>query len=137
MENALVACILSQAGVASLIGTRLYPTEFPQNGALPAATYQMISGPRDYSQDGPTKLTPFRFQLRIRAKTPAQAIAVRDALVNSNANGEVMAGFGSPPVKINAIFYDNEVAENDPPLQPLGTKLYGMRIDAIVWANVR
>lgn len=135
MESAFVSVLLAQAGVSALLGTRLYPIEFPQDPTFPAMTYQTVSAPRDYTQDGPDGLTRFRVQCRIRALTPLAASAVRDAIIASNANGLVNAEFGSPARKVHAIFVENEVTEHDPPLQTAGTKLYGMRLDLIFWVS--
>lgn len=137
MEEAFRECVLAQPAVSALLGPRLYPMEFPQDPTFPAATYQTISGPREYTQDGPDRVTRFRVQMRIRATTPDGANAVRNAFKNSAAHGVINELFGgSPPTtKLLAIFIDNEVTETDPPLAVTGPRLYGMRLDLIVWAT--
>ncbi len=43
VETDVYAAITNDAGLAALIGTRLYPLALPENATYPAATYSVIS----------------------------------------------------------------------------------------------
>jgi len=45
-DEALYAQLSGTSNVTNLVGTRIYPVERPQGDALPAITYQQVSGPR-------------------------------------------------------------------------------------------
>lgn len=85
MEEALIAYLLADSGVAALVGTppavqRLYWMQAPQSVAKPYGTLQGISGLRDTPMDGPSGLVESRVQIDCygltynSAKTLARAI---------------------------------------------------------------
>jgi len=84
METDLTAYIATQATVTALIGTRFEPVQNVQGAVMPAVSYQVISGPADYSQDG-LGLTTWRVQLTVTDLTYAGVKAVADALRDSLA----------------------------------------------------
>jgi hypothetical protein len=116
IETTLVAMLEAQAAVTALVDSgeaaRIYPEKLPQNGTLPAITYQIVSGPRDYTQDGPDRVVTFRIQLDIYGATAAAAIALRDA-IESSISGKHNVRFGSPSVKVQGVFINNERSRYD------------------------
>ena len=108
VEESLNLELLADATVAGLIGTRLYPYLVPQDAELPAIAYQRISGPREYSHDGPSGQARALIQLTIEAATYAAAkstaAAVRSAL--SGFRG-ILGGAGGTAV--GGIFIENEI----------------------------
>src|SRR4051812_46510481 len=87
MEEALVAYLLANAGVAALAGTRIYWGERPQGDALPAIVLFKVSPNRDVTLAGPSGLIGPRVQIDCLggsyalAKTTARAvIAAADAI---------------------------------------------------------
>ena len=51
------------AGIAALVGTRVYPQLADENATLPFLVFQRISGPRVPDLAGPTGLAQPRFQV--------------------------------------------------------------------------
>ena len=111
MEDTFVAMIQAQAPVTALIGSgvnaRCFPVTLPQDPTFPCMTYQIISGPRDYTQEGADGVVRFRVQLSLYGSTYAQAKALRDALETS-LSGLYNQSFGSPAVKVKGVFLTNE-----------------------------
>lgn len=67
IETAIVSALGNESSITDIIGTgadsRLYPAIIPQDGTVPAITYQQISGNRDHTMDGPSGYTDSRYQL--------------------------------------------------------------------------
>lgn len=136
MEDTFVAMIEAQAGVTALIGsgtaTRLYPVVLPQNPTFPAITYQIISGPRDYTQDGPDGVVRFRVQCNCYGATYASAKALRDAL-ESAISGLNNVSYGSPSVVVKGVFVTNERDVYEQALTQMGADVpYRKSIDLFV-----
>lgn len=97
LEEGLYAYLVADAGVAALIGTRLYPLLVPQDAALPAMAYQRISGPRDHTHDGASGLAMARIQFTAVGSSYSEAKSVMAALRAaldgfSGTMGEVTVG---------------------------------------------
>ena len=111
MEDTLVSMIEAQAPITALIGSgndaRFYPLVLPQDPVYPAITYQVISGPRDYTQDGADGVVRFRVQFNLYGANYAEAKALRDA-VETTLSGLNNEPFGSPPVIVKGVFLTNE-----------------------------
>ena len=77
----LKSALTGHAGLAALVGTRVYPLRRPKGAVLPCVVYQRISWPHEYTQEGPTMTTP-RFQLTCEAATieAAEKVAVQARL---------------------------------------------------------
>lgn len=82
METDLTAYIQRQAEITVLIGTRFEPAVNTQGAVMPAVTYQVISGPRDHSHDGPG-LASYRIQLTVTDTTYTGMVAVAKQLVRA------------------------------------------------------
>lgn len=78
--EAIVAILLASSTLTDLIGNRVYPNYVPQNAAMPAVTYQRISGPRDHTFDGPSGLVQSRYQLNSWGATYGDMESVADAV---------------------------------------------------------
>jgi uncharacterized protein DUF3168 len=80
MEEALIAKLLADAGVAALVGTRVHPGARPQASTLPAIVCNAISANPSYSDDGEDGIAEARVQLDCwgatysSAKTTARAV---------------------------------------------------------------
>jgi len=73
--------LLANAGVAALIGTRMYPDQLPQGATLPAVVYYRISGTYAESLGGVKAAGTCRVQLDAYAATRLAADAVGEAIV--------------------------------------------------------
>ena len=82
--EALVFLLQSNAGVATMVGSRVYPQLVPQTAERPAIAYQRISHIPEYSHSGFSSLAKTRFQLTLEGNTHMEALslalAVRRAL---------------------------------------------------------
>lgn len=124
METDLTAYIATQATVTALIGTRFEPVENTQGTAMPAVSYQVISGPADYSHDG-MALTFWRVQLTVTDLTYAGMKAVADALRTVLA-GKRWTGVAGPYVS----FVENVIDGLAPPAGQAGFFL--RRMDVVI-----
>lgn len=64
-EESLYAELAAHAGVAALVGTRIYPVSLPQTPTLPAVTYRLVSQPTDHvftETASDVKMANFRIQ---------------------------------------------------------------------------
>ena len=86
MEAALYTLLSTDASVTAVIGSgasaRAYPLLLPQNGTLPAVTYQRVSTPRilTASLGGQNARVKCRMQMDCWARTFAQARTLADAV---------------------------------------------------------
>lgn len=78
VETALLDRLKSSSILTGLVGSRIEPVINAQSSGWPALTYQQISGPHDYTHDGPGMNHP-RFQLTASATTFSEAVAVMTA----------------------------------------------------------
>lgn len=111
MEDTFVTMIQAQPAITALVGAgtnaRIFPLVLPQDPTFPCMTYQVISGPRDYTQDGADGVVRFRVQCNLYGATYAQVKGLRDALEGS-VSGLHNQSFGSPAVKVKGVFLTNE-----------------------------
>lgn len=124
METDLTAYVASQSTVTALIGTRFEPVENVQGTAMPAVSYQVISGPADYTHDG-LALTFWRVQLTVTDLTYAGMQAVADALCTVLA-GKRWTGVAGPYVS----FVENVMDGLAPPAGQAG--FYLRRMDVVI-----
>lgn len=80
IEEGLVDYVLDQAGITSLIGTRIAPAPLSQKSTLPAITYQLISVEDALLHDGPMGLPQPRIQLDCWASSYAGVKALAAAV---------------------------------------------------------
>jgi hypothetical protein len=129
IESALHNILVNNTAVNALVGSGIYPNIIPQKAAIPAITYQQISGVRVHNMVEAVGMVKARFQFNCwaasYAKTREIAKAVRLALDN-------YSGTASQTV-IDVIHLDNE---GDMPEMMAGADelgRYGKYLDFIVW----
>ncbi len=108
IEEALFAHLSADAGVAALVGNRIYPIEAPQEAVLPYVVYQRISGPRVRSHSGPSHLAQPRFQITGAAATYPSLRAVMNAVRVALDGFRGTMGSG-PGVDVGGAFVENEL----------------------------
>lgn len=105
IESSTFTILSGDGTVAALVGTRIYPLVVPQDVALPAISYQKISGVREYAHDAPLGFASVRIQVNCVDDdydgAKALAAAVRGAM--SGYSGTATG------LDIHAMFMDNEV----------------------------
>ena len=62
-EEILYSLLTNESDVTDLTGLRIYPNLLPQGCAMPAITYQRISGHREHCLGGPSGRARPRFQI--------------------------------------------------------------------------
>lgn len=80
IEEALVARLLSDAPLAALIGTRIYPDEMPQGSVLPTVCYLDVSDVKMHTLLGQAVVERPVRQFTVYAATKASAKAVAKAI---------------------------------------------------------
>lgn len=105
LEEAIVARLAAHTGVAALIGARAYPLVVPQDVALPALAYQVISSVPYYAHDGGSGLARTRVQFTLHADTYMQIKALqKQCRLCWHAYSGTVGG-----VRIDEAAIDNEV----------------------------
>jgi len=128
LDQGLIAYLQANAGLITLISTRVYSFAIPQGATLPCLVLQRISTPRIATMDmsGATgTLAHPRFQFDGWSTTYAVSKAITDAL-RAALNGHT--GTTGTGVTIRAALVADEVPELDPE-----THLYRGRSDYIIW----
>lgn len=80
IENDLTTYLLAQTALTDQIGTRLRPLEGQQGDAAPFLVYEILSRPRDQSQNGETGLAQMLCKLQCFGTAYDQVRAVEKAL---------------------------------------------------------
>ncbi len=124
IETDLTAYVQRQAAITALIGTRFEPVLNTQGTVMPAVSYQMISGPRDHSHDGPG-LTSYRVQLTVTDTTYTGMVAVAKLLASA-LDGKRWTGVDGSYVS----FVENELDGMAPSAGQAG--YYLRRIDVMI-----
>ncbi len=129
LPEALVDLLLTEASITDIIEDRMFPNVIPQAAAIPAITYQQISGPRDHVMAGATGLAQARFQLNCVDRTYAAAKSLFELarLILDGYSGLVGT------VEISSIEISSEM--DIPAVLPGVDRLsrYGKQMDLIIW----
>jgi len=80
MEEALVAFLLANTGVAALVGPRIHWVRLPQGLATPHVRLTLISGGLNYHYSGPDSVQGVRVQVDCFGDTYAAAKGVARAI---------------------------------------------------------
>lgn len=131
IEQTLWSVLTADAGVSSIVSSRVYPMLIPQNTSLPAIAYQMISAPRQHTVCDTIDMIPSRWQFTCWATTYTSLRALVSAVrgVLDNYNGTV----GS--VVIQSIHFIEEVdLMNELPGVDV-LRRYGKALDFYIWYN--
>jgi len=132
IEEALVAYLLANGGVSTLIGTRCHPQKLPERPTYPALRYTQLDGPRDMHMQGASGHATPRYQLDAFATTYAQAKALAKAVrLALNGFSGTMGGAGG--VEVDAVFLVDERDLYDDDTEPEG--LYAVSQDFEIHAH--
>ena len=81
LADAIVGMVKGDTTLNALIDGRIYPATVPQEKALPAVTYQVISTLRTISKDGDTGIRSYRVQFNILGKNTQVLADIADGLL--------------------------------------------------------
>ncbi len=128
MEAALIARLLGTAGVASLVGARVYPGSRPQGDQLPGIVLNWISGAPVYTDDGEAGLSSARVQIDCWGDTYSSAKDVAQAV-----RASLSAFLGT----VSGVTFQNILIEDERDDREKGLNdaeyLYRTNIDFIIW----
>lgn len=129
MEEALIALMLANAGVSTVLSTRIYWGRKPQaDPAKPYAVLQKISGVPDVHMRGTSGLIESRVQVDVYGDTYTSALAAHGAIVS------LLCGYSGTVSQTNfqGIFLD---ADRDLPAADAGevSILFRKSLDFIIW----
>lgn len=131
IEERLCYLLSSDALIASMVSRRIYPNIIPERAAMPAITYQQISGDRDHDMDGAEGYVTGRFQINCWDSSYGGAKDLSD-IVRMALDG--YSGLVSTHY-IQRIFLmdEGDMPEVEPELNSTRIR-YGKRLDfEIVW----
>jgi hypothetical protein len=83
MEQAIIARLLADSGVATIAGTRVFPGSRPQASALPAVVFNVVSGAPVYTDDGEAGIAENRVQIDCWGETYTAAKQLAGAVKES------------------------------------------------------
>jgi hypothetical protein len=129
VEEALFSYLSTYAGLAALVGTRIYPILLPQNPTLPAVTYQMISGIDDHCISEDPDNTEARFQFTAWGTSAASARAVAKQIKKAFKNFTGLMG-GADGVQIGHALQTGRYDRTDK--MPDGTVIYSRIEDYMI-----
>lgn len=114
----------------------VYPLVLPQgyDGTYTAVTYQVITAPRDYTQEGADGVTIFRIQTNVWNGNYDTLLAARDAMAAAMSGAYDVTFDG---LKIQGCFIDNESDDIAGEIDTPGPRLFGKRLDWMVTAEQR
>ena len=92
LQSALVARLIADAGVAALVGDRLYWSKVPQGTAMPYVRMQTVSDPRPQNLQGYDGARTVRVQVDVFARSHGNARAASEAIVAAVALPATFAG---------------------------------------------
>jgi hypothetical protein len=130
MEEAIIARLLGESGVAAIVTTRIFPGSRPQGSALPAIVLNRISGGPEYADDGEVGLEQARIQIDCWAATYGEAKLLARAVTAclSAVEGTVGATvFQSIELDIERDLREGGSAAADYP--------YRTALDFLIWAE--
>jgi hypothetical protein len=121
IEQAFFARLAGFAGLAALVGARIYPVLAPEAAAAPFVVYQRITGERIDSLSGPSGMATPRFQVDVYATSYAasRAIAEQVRLALDNFRGTQSYPGGSTHIRFIALADERDLIEQDVKPAPL------------------
>jgi hypothetical protein len=81
MEEALIAYLLADSGVAGFVGNRVFPGSLPQKRELPAIVFTRVDGAPLYADDGEVGIEDPRIQIDCYGETYKSAKLTARAVV--------------------------------------------------------
>lgn len=134
MEEALVAHLLADTALASLLGEKITWAIRPQGSALPALVLTRIDGLPDYTMAGPSGLVSSRIQADAWATSYAKAKEAARAAEAALSGIDVEIDNGNSPATITILRGGFKQGERDDfEKSSGGAELYRVSQDFIIW----
>lgn len=125
MQAALRARLISDAGVAALVGQRIYWIQAPQSADIPRITLNRISDDRQQTYSGFQPLRSTLVQCDIWAETYAKALLIEQAIISELAAPETSNGivFSRPQIDASRDGFERTDTQ----------EIYRISLDLIIW----
>lgn len=110
LEAALYAELTGNAGVAAIVGTKIYPAgSVPSSASLPYLSYQKISNEHVNYQGGSASLGRPRMQIDCWAASGKAAVELYEAVKSAldNFSGTMGSGANTATVKVSILETDS------------------------------
>ena len=127
IEEALQYHLVNDTDIKALISSRAYPNVIPQDAALPALAYLVISRPGGMAHDGPTGIAWPRFQITAQADTFSEIVDLTNK-VRIALDGFTGTMGGAGGVTIEGSFV-KDVRDG----YEFATERETRRLDVIIW----
>lgn len=129
-EAALRSILLADAGVAALVGTRVYRNKLPEKVSYPAIRYQLISKPwaEHRTLEGPADYVKPRFQIDCWATEPDGELTLAQAVFRALEGYHGMIG----SLRIDPIEVEDEAGDTETGVGPGGADVYRQRLDVFM-----
>lgn len=132
----LRAYLLDDAGIAVIVGTRVYPIIMPQGVVQPSIVYTRVSGVGDNHMEGPSGLSRPRFQVDCWAQSIDVAVTLANLVKEriDGFRGTWLWGEDSPAegIVVQGVFYAMEREDFDSE-----AGMYRVSRDYFVWQAER
>lgn len=93
MQEALIAALLADAGIAAVVGKRVFWAVLPQGRKLPCLILQTVTGRREYTMRGRARLTYNLVQIDGWASTFEEVQVLKRAVIS------LVDTFTTPPLQ--------------------------------------
>jgi hypothetical protein len=115
IEEGLVAQLIGDAGVSTIVGSKVHPGHVPQGEDLPAIVYTRISSEREVELDGPSNFVKVHIRVDCWHTSYSGVKSLADA-VRAALNGVGIASprtLGSEPVQLVYLNDDGDLPSFD------------------------
>ena len=113
IRPALRAYLLTDAGIAAVVATRIYPIKIPQGVNQASIVYTRISGRGDYHMGGPSGLAMPRYQLDAWAPKADDATALANLIKDRIDGFRGIMGAGPVAITVQGVFILDEREDYD------------------------
>jgi len=125
LEEGIFSLLSADSGVAALVGSRIYPTQAPQNVTYPCVVYQRVGAERAHHTTGASGVSEVRMQVASLAESYSGAKALGAAV---RAAMDAQRGmWGAVDVLGSTIHSEMDVLDASPKSD--ARRLYGIQQD--------
>lgn len=132
-NSALYHYLSSNAAIASLVGTRIYPQRAESGAARPYITYAKIGNDHVHHQGGAAGLTSAMRQLDVWADSALSAESVYDALRTALDGMSGTMGTGAYETTVESILIVDDDEGFEKPTDGSQQATYRHRVDITIW----
>ena len=129
IEKAIYSVLANDANVGGLVGVKIFPVRVPQGTAMPAITYEQLTGPREHTMDGPFGMAAPTWAITSWASSYGGARALADYVRLALDGYDSTVG----TVKVYVGMLENEVDVSEGSADISATYRWGKRQTYVIW----